>query len=850
MVLLSERIWAAVRETHARPPPWPIAVVATVVVAIAYFLSARLSLALLAKPDGVAVFWPAAGAASGALIVAGSAVRRPVIVGVMAATILANLLGDRNVWSSILFAIANASEAAIVAGLIERWFGSQFELNTLRRVIGLFAATIAGTIVSGIIGTIGFVWFHGDAIASVPIVWLHWFASDTLGTLTVAPLVIGSASLMRKIPSTRETAESALALAVVCLLCAFLVFLPNKPWTLELATIALCPLFVWIAARLPPGIASAATFICTITIVTTTTFAIGIFGDSLLSIEQRIQSAQASILAISFGALVLAALFSERRLQGIALLDREARLQEALRAGGVIAFEWDLDVDQVRHSQNAVPILGFGSKDVVSGSEMLGQVHPDDRPHVTACVHGVNLDNPSYSVTFRYQRAGGDRDVWLEQVATAQFDSDGLPMRIRGLTTDITQRKRFEEEISRAQKLAERADRTKSIFLAAASHDLRQPLQTLRLLHGALEQQHPDGEGQQIIAGIGHSIDTMSSMLSSLLDINRLETGNLRPSKSDFAVNEIFNSVATDLLQPLEEKGLEWRVVQSDLVVRSDKRMLEEMIRNLLSNAIRYTDRGKILLGCRRASDKIRIEVWDTGIGIPGDQLPHIFEEYYCDAERGGFGLGLAIVRRLGEILDHRVDVRSRPGKGTAFSIEVPRGQAYVGVSESVPTLDFDGEPFRGTVLVIEDETTVRSALNRMLTLSGIGVIGAATVSDAVTLIKQKNLCPDLVLCDYNLPGPMNGVESIRALRAALAWNLPAIVMTGDTRSKTTETIASSGVPALVKPFLADELIQLINRLHHSSESPDRNRSARLVGVEVGFLPVFQAVRTARPDGE
>ena len=531
------------------------------------------------------------------------------------------------------------------------------------------------------------------ATASVPTVWLHWVASDALGTLTVAPLVIGLASLMRNVPSKREAAESALALAVLCALCTFLVFLPNRPWTLELATIALCPLFVWMAARLPPGIASAATFICAITIVATTTFSIGIFGDSRLSFEQRIQTAQASILAISFGALVLTALFSERRLQGIALLDREARLQEALRAGGVMAFEWDLGADQVRHSQNAVPILGFGSKDVVSGSEMLGQIHPDDRPHVTACLHGVNLDKPSYSVTFRYQRADGDSEVWLEQVATAQFDSDGLPLRIRGLTTDITQRKRFEEEISRAQKRAERADRSKSVFLAAASHDLRQPLQTLRLLHGALEQQHPEGEQQEIIAGIGHSIDTMSSMLSSLLDINGLETGNLRPSKSDFAVNEIFESVATDLLRPLEEKGLQWRVVPSDLVVHSDKRMLEEMIRNLLSNAIRYTDRGKILLGCRRASDKIRIEVWDTGIGIPGDQLPHIFEEYYCDAERGGFGLGLAIVRRLGEILDHRVDVRSTPGKGTGFSIEIPRGRAYVGVSQSIPTSDFDGEP-------------------------------------------------------------------------------------------------------------------------------------------------------------
>ena len=826
MGLLAERMWAAAREPKANPPSWAIPVVATLAVAIAYFLSARLSLALLEKPDGVAVFWPAAGVASGALIVGGSAARWPVILGVMAATVLANLLGDRNFWSSVVFAVANAGEAAIVAGLIERSYGSLFELNTIRHVIGLFAATIAGTVVSGIVGTIGFVWFHGDATASVPTVWLHWVASDALGTLTVAPLVIGLASLMRNAPSRREAAESALALAVVCVLCAFLVFFPNRPWTLELTTIALCPLFVWIAARLPPGIACAATFICAITIVATTTFDIGIFGDSRWSFEQRIQSAQASILAISFGALILTALFSERRLQATALLDREARLQEALRAGGVMAFEWDLDADQVSHSQNAVPILGFGSKDVVSGSEMLGRIHPDDRPHVTACVHGVIPDKPSYSVTFRYKRADGDSEVWLEQVATAQFDSDGLPLRIRGLTTDITQRKQFEEEISRAQKQAERADRTKSIFLAAASHDLRQPLQTLRLLHGALEQQRPEGEEQKIIAGIGHSIDTMSSMLSSLLDINRLETGNLRPSKSDFAVNEIFKSVATDLLQPLKEKGLQWRVVPSDLVVHSDKRMLEEMIRNLLSNAIRYTDRGKILLGCRRASDKIRIEVWDTGIGIPGDQLPHIFEEYYCDAERGGFGLVWQSSGDWEKSWTTGLMCAQRRGRAPAFPLRFRGGEHTPVYLNQYQRLILMASLFRGTVLVIEDETSVRSALNRMLAASDIGVIGAATVSDAATLIKQKDLCPDLVLCDYNLPGPMNGVESINSLRASLSRNLPAIVMTGDTRSKTMEAIASYGVPVLVKPFLGNELIQLINRLYRGSESPDRNRNA------------------------
>ena len=206
-------------------------------------------------------------------------------------------------------------------------------------------------------------------------------------------------------------------------------------------------------------------------------------------------------------------------------------------------------------------------------------------------------------------RRDGDREVWLEQIASAEFDSAGQLKRVQGLTTDITERKRSEQEISRAQKSAELANQAKSGFLAAASHDLRQPLQTLRFLQGALEQHHPDGEGRKLLEAIGRSLDTMSSMLSSLLDVNRLEVGKLRPIKSDLAINEVFDSVATDFLRPVEERGLKLRVVRSGLMVYSDKRMLEGMIRNLLSNSVRYTDQGKILLGCRRAGDKIRIEM-------------------------------------------------------------------------------------------------------------------------------------------------------------------------------------------------------------------------------------------------
>jgi len=790
-----------------------------VAVATAYFLAAKLSLALLEEADGVAVFWPAAGIASGVLIGFGPVARWRVVAGVMAATIAANLLGDRGIWSSIFFAFANAGEATVVAGLIQRFYGSPFELNGLRQALGLFASTIGATIASGIVGTFGFVFFHAST-ASVSTIWFHWFASDALGTITIAPLIIGFASLLREFPPRREIAEGILALAVVTALCSSLILIPNHTWTLELAIAALCPLIVWIAARLPPFFTAAGTFICAITIVWTTTFGIGVFGDPRLSMDQRILYAQATILAISFGALIIAALFSERRLHEIALLERETRLQDALRAGGVLAFDWELPADEVRHSQNATQTLGIESNQVLSSAEWLKQIHPDDRPGVNACLHGVRPDNPSYSTTFRYIRQDGDREVWLEQIASAEFDSAGQLKRVQGLTTDITERKRSEQEISRAQKSAELANQAKSSFLAAASHDLRQPLQTLRFLQGALEQHHPDGEERKLLEAIGRSLDTMSSMLSSLLDINRLESGSLRPTRSDLAINEVFDSVATDFLQPIEEKGLKLRVVRSGLMAHSDKRMLEEMIRNLLSNSVRYTDRGKILLGCRRAGDKIRIEMWDSGIGIGGDQLPRIFDEYYQGAEaaeRGGVGLGLAIVRRLGEVLDHGIDVRSAPGRGTCVSIEVPLGQTCVNDEPAHDQLS-EGISFAGTVLVIEDETSVRSALNRLLKLRAIGSSMVATGNDALTLVTQ-GMRPDLILSDYNLRGSMNGVESIKALRSALAWNVPAIVMTGDIQSKTIEAIAAQDVSVMIKPFLAEELLQLMTRLQGSSVS-------------------------------
>jgi len=801
--------------SHLTWPPWAV----SISVAVVFFLAAQLSLALLDKADGVAVFWPAAGVASGFLVAFGPTVRWPVVIGVVVASFAANLLGDRNLASTTFFAVANAGGALLVAGLIRRFCGSPFELDKLHRVFALFGATTITAVFSGIVGTLGFAFFHPSA-SSVVTIWHHWFISETVGSITVAPLMIGLASFLRNVPPRREIVEGTFALALVGTLCLLLVFLPNQPWTLELAIASLCPLFVWIAARVRPAFTAVATFMCAITIVWTTIFAVGLFGDTRLPLDQRILSAQATILATSFGALVLAALFSERRTHELAILEREHRLEEALRAGGVITFDWDLRAGLIRLSQNATEILGLGPTQSLGSGEWVRQIHPDDRPSVTARLNVARPDEHSHSMTFRFLRPDGRGEVWLEQVAVTHLDPAGKPTRINGLTTDITERRRFEEEISRAWKSAALADQSKTSFLSAASHDLRQPLQTLRFLQAALEPHLPDGEGRNLVGGIARSLDTMSSILSSLLDVNRLEDGNLRPSKGDFAINEVFDSVAADFLDSVADKGLRLRLVRSDLLVHSDKGMLEAMLRNLLSNAVRYTDRGKILLGCRRAGDKIRIEVWDSGIGISQDQLPYIFEEYYQGeqgAVRGGFGLGLAIVRRMGKVLDHRIDVQSTPGRGAAFSIEVPRGHSNRDSTKSAQTPRYERGDFPDSVLVVEDETSVRSSLARLLKARGIEAIVVATANDALARISRQEIRPDLLICDYNLRGSANGVDTINALRAALASNIPAIVMTGDIRSEVVDSVAAHGIAVLIKPFPANELLQHIARLHRGS---------------------------------
>jgi PAS domain S-box-containing protein len=436
----------------------------SILVGVAYFLAARLSLLLLTKPDGVAVFWPASGVAAGALVALGPRARLPVAVGAAVATIVANLMGDRSILSAFVFALCNAGEALLTGWLIQRYFGRNFALDRLSHVLGLVTAAVVATAISGIGGTAGFLYFHSST-APILSTWQHWFASDALGILTVAPLIIEFASVAREPPSRSELIEGILGLTALVCISAFVILVPQGHWGIVIPIAALFPLLLWLAARCRPMFSAGAAFIIAFTLVCMTTFGIGYFGDSTLSADQRIMGAQASILAISLCALVLASLFAERRHHEAALFEGQARLQEALTAGGVMAFEWNTRTNASNRSDNAAQILGLDPDKPFSAAEFLERVHPDDRPDFKARIRDVSPDKPSYKKTFRFRCPDG-RDIWLEESSIAEFDATGQFLRLKGLTLDITERKQSEER--QGLLIAELDHRVKNLLARVA----------------------------------------------------------------------------------------------------------------------------------------------------------------------------------------------------------------------------------------------------------------------------------------------------------------------------------------------------------------------------------------------
>ena len=386
---------------------------------------------------------------------------------------------------------------------------------------------------------------------------------------------------------------------------------------------------------------------------------------------------------------------------------------------------------------------------------------------------------------------------------------------------DITERNLIAAALDATKQKAEQATIAKSRFLAAASHDLRQPLQTLTLLQAMLAQTVEGDKGRKLVHRLDETLGAMTGMLNALLDINQIEAGVIKAQASLFPISQVMAHISDEFSYMAEAKGLRLRILPIQTMVNSDPRLLEQMIRNLLGNALKYTTTGGILLGCRRRGDMLRIEIWDTGIGIAAGELRAIFEEFHqidnpARERSRGLGLGLTIVQQLGHLLGHAVHVRSVPGKGSVFSIDVARGSDQRRpASPPVVAREAADNPQSALckIIVVEDDPDVRDLIAQLLQSQGHTVKTAADGHSALSLISKGAIRPDILLTDYNLPNGMTGLELLATLEERLPYRLPGIILTGDISTNTLALIQRQDCVSLSKPVKAHDLAAAISQL-------------------------------------
>jgi signal transduction histidine kinase len=368
------------------------------------------------------------------------------------------------------------------------------------------------------------------------------------------------------------------------------------------------------------------------------------------------------------------------------------------------------------------------------------------------------------------------------------------------------------------------ANKYKSHFLASASHDLRQPLHALNLFVAQLQGEANPAERSRLVGRIDAAVGSMNELFEALLDMTKLEAGILKTNLAELPIARLLERIETTFADAARKKGLGLRVVGSDAWVSSDPILLERLLLNLVSNAVRYTEKGGVVVGCRRRGNQLRIDVCDTGAGIPEDQRNHIFGEFYqlsgANADRReGIGLGLTIVDRLGRLLGHPVELDSRPGRGSRFSVSVPlASQSYMAAAMQAHSPAIS-DPARGKrIIVIDDDALVLDGMRGILQSWGCQVETAASGDAALATLSANGGKPDLIISDFRLADGATGIEAIERLRAAAGAPIPAFVITGDTAPEHLREASANGFHLLHKPVSPMALRTTLNRLLKASD--------------------------------
>jgi signal transduction histidine kinase len=390
----------------------------------------------------------------------------------------------------------------------------------------------------------------------------------------------------------------------------------------------------------------------------------------------------------------------------------------------------------------------------------------------------------------------------VESADALERANETLERRVKERTEELT---RLNVALGRAKADADEANVSKTRFLAAASHDILQPLNAARLYVTSLVERQGNGEDARLVGNVDASLEAIEEILGAILDISRLDTGAMKPEISSMRIDDLFRQLEVEFAPLAREKGLELVFVPCALPVRSDRRLLRRVLQNLVSNAVKYTPEGKVLVGCRRQKGRLRIDVYDTGLGIPPSKKRVIFKEFQR-LDQGakvarGLGLGLSIVERIAKVLDHRLELHSTPGRGSQFSITVPVASALPSPAQQQrePQRAGAGRLAGMAVLCIDNEPQILDGMEALLGGWGCRVFKGADVETALAELAAAAAVPSGLLIDYHLDNG-NGIDAISALRARFGGGMPAILITADRSPHVREAAKARDIQVLHKP--------------------------------------------------
>ncbi len=494
--------------------------------------------------------------------------------------------------------------------------------------------------------------------------------------------------------------------------------------------------------------------------------------------------------------------------QGIAVFDKELRLVCWNRHYGEILalppamVRVGIGLDEILRARSAQGALGPGPADdlvrerldhYLSGAGPLLERHPGGLV-IEARVHPMPDGGIVTTLT--------DITASVEAADALERANENLERRVKERTEELT---RLNAALGRAKADADEANVSKTRFLAAASHDILQPLNAARLYVTSLVERQGTGEDARLVGNVDASLEAIEEILGAILDISRLDTGALKPEISSMRINDLFRQLEVEFAPLAREKGLELVFVPCSLPVRSDRRLLRRLLQNLVSNAVKYTPQGKVLVGCRRQKGRLRIDVYDTGLGIPPSKKRVIFKEFQR-LDQGakvarGLGLGLSIVERIARMLDHRIDLHSAPDKGSQFSITVPIASAQPSpVQQTREPQRVEAGHFAGmAVLCIDNEPKILDGMETLLGGWGCRVYKAADLASSLAALAETKPVLSGLLVDYHLDEG-NGIDAITELRSRFGHDLPAILITADRSPHVREEARARDIQVLNKP--------------------------------------------------